>query len=70
VTRHIRANLQLSNDENETGIGAVTSAGTTAAVGHESWIPPEQGTYKCKVDATIFKEQNHFEASMCIRNHR
>jgi hypothetical protein len=46
VTRHIRANLQLSNDENETGIGVVTGAGTTTAVGHESWIPPEQGTYK------------------------
>ncbi|MCI43629.1 cytochrome P450, partial [Trifolium medium] len=38
--------------------------------GHERWILPEQGTYKCNVDAVIFKEQNRFGACMCIRGHR
>jgi hypothetical protein len=57
------ANLQLSNDGNRTGIGVGNGLGPAAA-GHERWIPPAHGTYKCNVDAAIFKEQNRFGAGM------
>jgi hypothetical protein len=61
--------LQLSNDGNRIGIGVGNGLGPAAASGHERWIPPAQGTYKCNVDAAIFKEQNRFGAGMCIRDH-
>jgi hypothetical protein len=63
-----RANLQLSNDGNRTGIGVGNGLGIAAA-GHERWIPPAQGMYKCNIDAAI-KEQNRFGAGMCIRDLR
>ncbi|GAU28961.1 hypothetical protein TSUD_153770 [Trifolium subterraneum] len=46
-----------------------SGAETVAAAGRGRWTPPEQGTYKCNVDAAIFKEQNCFGAGMCIRDH-
>ncbi|GAU50382.1 hypothetical protein TSUD_368620 [Trifolium subterraneum] len=34
------------------------------------WTAPKQGTFKCNVDATIFKDRNCYGTAMCIRDNR
>jgi hypothetical protein len=34
------------------------------------WTAPEQGTFKCNVNAAIFKDRNCYGAGMCIRDYR
>ncbi|MCH80403.1 hypothetical protein A2U01_0001171, partial [Trifolium medium] len=43
---------------------------TAAVAVHTRWRPPGQGTYKCNVDAVIFKEQNCYgaDAVKCMQS--
>lgn len=38
------------------------------AVEHK-WQAPEVGSFKLNVDASIFKEEDHFSVGMVMRNH-
>ncbi|MCI27030.1 60S ribosomal protein L23 [Trifolium medium] len=39
-----------------------------AAAGVVIWSAPAPGTFKCNVDAAIFKEHNCYGAGMCLRD--
>jgi ribonuclease HI len=52
------------------GAAAATDTQQQTVMNNHVWTAPEQGAFKCNVDAAIFKDRNCYGAGMCIRDYR